>query len=153
MDVGKQGLDLIKHFEGFRALAYQDEAGIWTIGYGTIKINGVPVKQGDICDEEMALDYMHDDLQTFVAHVNRVVKVPLKQHQFDALVCFTYNVGVGALSSSTLLKQLNAGIPIVEKRFTDWNKVTVKGVLTPSTGLTRRRKAEFRLFSTGQVVF
>lgn len=151
MITSDKGKELIKHFESFKGKAYFDEAGVCTIGYGTTVIEGRKVQPTDECDLGTALIHLSNDLRVFEAAVSKLITVPLAQHQFDALVCFTYNVGDGALATSTLRKHINAGIPVVEKRFTDWNKITIKGVLTPSAGLTRRRKAEFHLFSTGQI--
>jgi len=151
MITSRAGKELIKHFESFRSQAYKCPAGVWTIGYGTTVIAGRPVFSGETCTEIQASEYLANDLRVFEAAVAGAVRVPLYQHQFDALVCFAYNVGVGALSSSTLLRNINASIPVIEKRFTDWNKATIKNVLTALPGLTRRRKAEFYLFSTGQI--
>lgn len=151
MITSDKGKELIKHFESFRGKAYFDQAGVCTIGYGTTIINGRPVQPTDECDLGTALIYLSNDLRVFESAVGRLITIDLKQHQFDALVCFAYNVGEGALASSTLRKHINAGIPVEEKRFTDWNKIKINGVLTPSAGLTRRRKAEFHLFSTGQI--
>jgi lysozyme len=151
MNTSSKGIALIQAFEGFRATAYKDIAGIWTIGYGTIVINGRPVKAGEICTTEQAIGYLYSDLRAFEAAIQREVKIPLLQHQFDALACFAYNVGVGALKASTLLKNINARLPIEERRFTDWNKAKINGVLTASPGLTRRRKSEYYLFTTGLI--
>jgi len=151
--ISNLGIDLIKHFESFRAKSYKDSAGVWTIGYGTIIIGGVPVGPNMMCTEAQAIEWMAHDVVKKERHVHRLTKVDLPQHQFDALVSFTYNVGEGALAQSTLLKRINARLPVEEARFTDWNKARVNGVLKPLGGLTRRRKAEYHLFTTGSLRF
>lgn len=108
MSVSAKGVDLICSFEGLRLTAYDDGVGVWTIGFGTIKYpNGVRVKRGDTCTLEQAKSYMKHDLIEFEHTVNSLVKVPLNQNQFDALVSLTYNIGSGAFKGSTLLKKLN----------------------------------------------
>ncbi|OCY91085.1 lysozyme, partial [Acinetobacter pittii] len=102
------GLNLIKGFEGKRLNAYDDGVGVWTIGFGTIKYpNGVRVKKGDTCTEQQAETYLKNDLTKFEVAINKLVKVPLTQNQFDALASFTYNLGETNLANSTLLKKLN----------------------------------------------
>lgn len=87
------------------------------------------------------------DLVRFEKAVSAAVKVTLTQNQFDALVSFTFNLGVGALQSSTLLKLLNAGdYAGAKKQFAAWNKLRENGVLVVSKGLTKRRTAEAALF-------
>jgi len=139
MKIGQQGIDLIKHFESLSLVAYKDGAGVWTIGYGTTKIDGTPVKQGMRCTEE---------------EVSKLVDgVAISQNKFDALVSFAYNLGSGALKISSLLRNIKRDSPITEKNFTDWSKIRVNGILTPSAGLTRRRKSEFTLFSQNKLQF
>ena len=92
MKTSQSGVNLIKGFEGKRLNAYDDGVGVWTIGYGTIKYpNGIRVKKGDTCTESQAESYLKNDLVKFENAINRLVKVPLNQNQFDALSSFTYN--------------------------------------------------------------
>ena len=100
----EKGLALIKHFESFKANAYICPAGVWTIGYGTTQ----GVRPGQRVTEAQALAMLARDLIRFEVAVKNLVKVPLTQYQFDALVCFAYNCGAGNLAASTLLKLLNA---------------------------------------------
>lgn len=151
--LGPQGIELIQHFESLELKSYPDDAGVWTIGWGTTRINGVPVRPGMTCTKAQATQWMQADCRAFEAHILRVVKVPLSQHQFDALVSFVYNVGADGFTGSTLRKRINARAFVEEARFTDWNKATIKGVLTPMAGLTRRRKAEYHLYTTGTLRF
>ncbi|MGJ3251504.1 MAG: lysozyme [Elainellaceae cyanobacterium] len=134
-----KGLRLIKSFEGLRLEAYLDPVGIWTIGYGTTS----GVRPGMEITAAEAEDLLKRDLRRFEAAVSRNVKVPINDDQFSALVSFTYNVGEGALASSTLLKLLNQGdIRGAADQFLRWNKAGGRVL----AGLTRRRKAERALF-------
>jgi GH24 family phage-related lysozyme (muramidase) len=138
------GKNLIKSFEGKHLSAYQDSVGIWTIAFGTIKYpNGIAVKKGDKCTDAQADQYFNNDLIKFENSVNTLVKVPLTQNRFDALISFTYNLGGSALASSTLLKKLNAkDYKGAAAEFPKWNKAGGKVV----SGLTKRRDAEMELF-------
>lgn len=144
MKTSNSGINLIKSFEGKRLKAYDDGVGVWTIGFGTIKYpNGVRVEKGDTCSEEQAESYLKNDLVKFENAINRLVKVPLTQNQFDALASFTYNLGETNLSSSTLLRKLNTkDYKGAADQFERWNKAGGKVM----NGLTRRRKAEKELF-------
>lgn len=97
--------DRIKKFESCRLTAYQDAAGVWTIGYG----HTGSVYTGMQISQEQAEDLLKEDLKRFEAAVNRYVTGALTQGRFDALVSFSFNVGEGALKKSTLLKKMNAG--------------------------------------------
>ncbi len=139
MKTSKNGINLIKSFEGCRLQAYLCPALIWTIGYG----HTGNVKKGDKITEVQAETLLTIDLQKFENAINTAVKAPLNQNQFDALVSFVYNIGIGAFKTSTLLKHLNAseyGLAAVQ--FERWNKSHGKIL----SGLTRRRKAEKELF-------
>jgi lysozyme len=141
MKIGAKGIALIKQFEGFKNSAYLDTGGVPTIGYGTTK----GVKMGQIITESKAEEYLKRDVSSAEVTVNKSVKVPLTQNQFDALVCFVYNVGSGNFNSSTLLKLLNAGkYDQVDDQLLRWNKDNGKVI----AGLTRRRQAEGVLFNT-----
>lgn len=130
---------LVASFEGLRTAAYQDGGGIWTIGYG----HTGDVHEGDTCTREQALEWLSYDLATADAAINRLVKVPLNQHQFDALVSFTYNVGQGNLAKSTLLSLLNQkAYDGAASQFLVWDKIA--GVSSP--GLAIRRAKEKALF-------
>src|SRR5689334_10414697 len=91
--------DFIKSKEGLRLKAYQDSAGVWTIGYGTIIYEDLkPVKKGDVITKERAESLIEREIVSKSAKVNAAtVSVSLNQNQFDALVSFTYNAGTGAL--------------------------------------------------------
>lgn len=136
MKTSQAGKDLIISFEGIRLQAYKCPAGVWTIGVGST----VPaVHAGEVITKQQALARFDKDLTKFENAVDRLVKVPLTQNQFDALVSFTFNVGEGALAKSTLLKKLNAGdYDAVPAELMKWTKGGGKEL----PGLVRRRRAE-----------
>ncbi|WEI20155.1 lysozyme [Acinetobacter proteolyticus] len=144
MAASQVGINVITSFEDLVLTAYDDGVGVWTIGIGTtVYPNGIKVKKGDTCTLDQAKSYFAHDLKRFEASVNNLVKVPLSQNQFDALVSLTYNIGTGAFSGSTLLKLLNQKqYREAAAQFTRWNKAGVKEL----RGLTRRREAERDLF-------
>ncbi|NEP62923.1 MAG: lysozyme [Symploca sp. SIO2G7] len=133
------GVSLIKSFEGLRLKAYQDAVGVWTIGYGTTR----GVKPGQEITEAEAEALLKTDLNRFERAVIQAVRVPINDNQFAALVSFTYNVGSGAMRSSTLLRKLNRrDIYGAANEFPRWNRAGGRVL----AGLTRRRNAERALF-------
>ncbi|MDU9394301.1 lysozyme [Pseudomonas sp. zfem002] len=139
MRTSQRGLSLIKSFEGLRLHAYQDSAGVWTIGYGATR----GVKAGMSITRDQAERMLLNDVQRFEPEVQRLVTVPLSSNQWDALICFTYNLGAANLESSTLLRLLNSGDYLgAAEQFPRWNKAA--GKVLP--GLVRRRAAERDLF-------
>lgn len=144
MNISENGLAFIRAFEGFSPEAYQDSVGIWTIGYGwTHPIDGIPIHDGMMITSNKAERLLRSGIKKYEQDINRYVKVPLTQNQFDALVSFAYNLGSQALNQSTLLKLLNAGnTQGAAEEFLRWNKAG--GRILP--GLIRRRKAERELF-------
>jgi lysozyme len=146
--ISPAGIKFIQSFEGFSSKAYDDGVGVWTLGWGTIQYeNGVRVKKGDEVTVARALELFMHDLSRFEVAVRKNVKVPLNQNQYDALVSFTYNVGIGGFSGSSLLSKLNSGnYQGAADGLLSWNKGRVGGVLREIKGLTRRRKAERDLF-------
>lgn len=142
---------LIIDFEGEYLDAYLDPVGIPTIGYGTIfnYDENRPVKLGDKITKDTAIRFLRTECAKIIPQIKKLVRVPINQNQLDALTSFVYNVGIGALKNSTLLKLLNEGKPKneVAEQFLRWNKATNKqGVLITLPGLTRRRIAEKNLF-------
>ncbi|MCO5936141.1 lysozyme [Mucilaginibacter sp. RB4R14] len=151
MILSKRGIAVIKNFEGLRLNAYQDIAGVWTIGYGSTRYNdGKPVKPRDIlANEAQAETLLKCTLTNYVNAVNKGASVHLSQDQFDALVSFIYNVGTGVVRSSTLFKKLNAGnYRGAADQFLLWNKITDPhtGKKVVSKTLTQRREEERALF-------
>ena len=144
MQTSDKGIALIKQFEGCKLTAYQDSVGVWTIGYGwTQPVDGKPIRAGMTIKQETADRVLKTGLVSYESDVSRLVKVGLTQGQFDALVSFAYNLGARALSTSTLLRKLNAGdYAGAADEFLRWNKAGGKVL----NGLTRRREAERALF-------
>ena len=144
MQTSDKGIALIKQFEGCKLTAYQDSVGVWTIGYGwTQPVDGKPIRAGMTIKQETAERLLKTGLVSYERDVSRLVKVSLTQGQFDALVSFTYNLGARSLSTSTLLRKLNAGdYAGAADQFLRWNKAGGKVL----NGLTRRREAERALF-------
>ncbi len=139
MNISKEGIDLIKHFEGCRLEAYEDAVAVPTIAYGRIK----DVKMGDSCTQAQAEAWLDEELHEYEGYINDAVTVALTQNQFDSLVSWVYNLGPSNLKSSTMLKVLNkeqyADVPEQIQR---WNKAGGKVL----EGLTKRRNAEALLF-------
>lgn len=143
MKVSDAGIKALCSFEGFRTNAYQDSAKIWTIGYGSIKVKGVPVKQGDTITVEEAMEQKLEDLKWVEKAIERHVKVPLEQHQYDALVCLIYNIGEPNFRTSTLLRKLNAGKYLeAAEEFLKWNRAGGRFI----QGLMNRRQKERLMF-------
>ncbi len=139
MKPSNKSIELVKHFEGFESAAYLCPANVWTIGYGRTK----NVREGDVITEIRAERDLLEELEEFGEQVLSVVDVELNQNEFDALTSWTYNLGVGNLRSSTLLKKLNAGDKnSVPSEMLRWNKANGKVL----NGLTRRRQAEADLW-------
>lgn len=138
--VNDAGVALVREFEGCRLDAYRCPAGIPTIGYGA---TGPDIRMGMVWTQEQADARLVEDLARFADGVERLVEVDLSDNQFAAIVSFAYNVGLGALAGSTLLRKLNAGdYEGAADQFPRWNKGG--GRVLP--GLVRRRAAERDLF-------
>lgn len=121
-----------------------------TVGYGnTYHPDGKPVRKGDKITKQQAEAYLPIIVKTFAISVSQALKVNLQQHQFDALVCLAYNIGVGNFEKSTLLKLINkgAGMDEIEKWWLVWNKAKGKVL----NGLTARRKSEFHLYKEATI--
>lgn len=147
MKISQAGIDLIKRYEGLRLKAYKCSAGVWTIGYG----HTAGVKPGTTITRGQAEAMLTADLVEFECYVNQLVKVPLKQYQFDALVSFCFNVGpdidadtiAEGLGDSSLLRKLNRGdYAGAADEFSKWVKAS--GQVQP--GLVKRRESERTLF-------
>lgn len=156
MQMSTHGLELLEQWEGFKANVYKDSAGLPTIGVGhlltkselssgKIAINGLPVQYSNGLTDQQVLDLLSQDVKPAEQAVTNNVKVPLNQNQFDALVSFTFNVGVGAFTSSTLLKVLNqqqyTEVPTQLLRWTRAGGQVVQG-------LVNRRQNEINLWNS-----
>jgi lysozyme len=142
MEFSAAGLELLKKSEGFRARVYMDAAGVPTVGYGHRLLHPDSFKDG--ISEAEANDILTSDVRHAMQAMERLVKVPLTQGQYDALVDFTFNLGAGRLAGSTLLKLLN------KRRY---EQAAAELLLWDHAGavelkaLHERRKAEYELWS------
>ena len=155
MELSDKGVKLITEFEGLYLKAYDDRGkkggGVWTIGFGTIQYpDETPVQPGDTCTKEQAVEWFNFEIKEKEEGVTDLIDVDLTQDQFDVLVSFAYNLGIGCLKSSTLRKLLNNenydAVPHEILKFDHDNGKVV-------AGLTRRRRAEAHLWKTGELKF
>jgi lysozyme len=148
MKIDKKGLSLIAEFEGLSLKPYKCSAGVPTIGFGsTYYENGTRVQMNDLpITKQRAEQLLQHTADRFASKVANLIKKPVTQNQFNALVSFAFNVGSGALASSTLLKLVNVNPNdiMIAKEFLRWNKVGGK----PVQGLTNRRIKESALYFT-----
>lgn len=149
MRTSDAGIRFLMAHEGFRNACYNDPAGYATIGVGHL-IGKFPCSDPRaraafpraLTDQEV-MDLLRSDLPRYEEPINRLVKVPLNQNQFDALVAFTFNVGVGGFSSSTVLRRVNERrFDLVREALLMWTKAGGKTM----RGLVNRRNAEADLF-------
>lgn len=145
--INQRTINHIKESEGLRLESYPDPGSVdgkpVTIGYGTTKINGKVIKLGTKITKAQAEEYLTADLIAFGTKVLALVKVPVSDDQFGALVSLAYNIGLGAFSKSTLLKRLNAGDYVsVPEQMRRWNKNDGKFM----RGLANRREKEVALW-------
>jgi lysozyme len=133
---------IVKRFEGCKLKAYKCPAGIWTIAYGRT----TNVKPGDTCTQRQADDWLEAEFDEFELRVQSLIgKAPTTDNQLIALVSFAYNVGIGALAGSTLLKKHRGGYHAAAKlEFAKWTKGG--GKVLP--GLVKRRAAEAELYAS-----
>lgn len=152
MTPDKACIDFIKSKEVLELNAYEDIAGVWKIGYGTIRYeDGSTVIEGQTITKERAEQLLAGEIMLKSTKVNAAIQgVQLHQHQYNALVSFAYNVGVGALLHSTLLKRVkaNPADPGIRDAFLMWDKVQVDGTLVAIDGLRKRREEEADMYFT-----
>jgi len=143
--IGPRGYELIKRFEGCKLKAYKCAAGVWTIGWGTTRIQGQPVRPGLVISQDEADLLLQIDAEAHWAEAEKFLRDPqaLMQCQIDALASLIFNIGVGAFRRSTILKLINKGdAAAAAEEFLKWNKARGKVL----RGLTRRRHTERKLF-------
>ncbi len=142
MQLGAAGLDLLKQSEGFRSDSYLDIAGVPTIGYGHRILPGESFPHG--VQREQAEAILARDILEAEDHLRRLVKVPLTQGQFDALVDFIFNLGAGRFAASTLLREINSGkYQAAGEQLLRWDRAGAHEI----AALKARREAEFRLWT------
>jgi lysozyme len=135
--------DFIKQHEGLRFSAYQDSGGVWTIGYGT---TGQGIKEGLIWDQDQCEKALNNDIQIAFSGLRKIISQPLSDQQLAALLSFVYNLGLGALKGSTLLKTIEDSDWLASaKEFIRWDHVGSDEV----KGLLIRRLDEAALFLRG----
>ncbi|MCM1168884.1 MAG: lysozyme [Bacteroides sp.] len=150
MIIGKKGIDLIKHFEGFKAKPYLCPAGRWTIGYGTT--DGITKDTAPVSEAE-AEALLRKDVSFIERGLERIIPGldGLQQDQFDALCSFCYNLSIGAFQGSTLRKVVirnHNDFPAIRKEFMRWVNVSGRKM----NGLVKRREAEANLYCDGAEV-
>ncbi|MGB7985093.1 MAG: lysozyme [Terracidiphilus sp.] len=146
MQFSEAGFDLLKRSEGFRGHVYLDVGGLPTIGYGHRLLHPDSFVNG--IDQDQAQNLLVADVNNAAGAVQRLVRVPLKQGQFDALVDFTFNMGVFRLAGSTLLRELNAGqYDLAGQQLLLWDHGVIYGAEVELAGLKARRLAEFALWN------
>lgn len=137
----EQTLAFLRQWEGCKFSAYKDSAGVWTIGYGHTD----KVKEGDECTLAQAEQWLSEEAEWFEKGVIGSCKISPNPNQLTALVSFAYNLGLGNLRKSMLLRKHNIGnFAGAAAEFMKWNKARhpATGQLREVPGLTNRRKAE-----------
>jgi lysozyme len=146
MSTTSKAASIIAIFEGKKLKSYKDQAGVWTIGFGsTYNIDEKrPVKEGDTITEATALRWLKTITADLQANIKKLILVPVTKNQLDSLTSLAYNIGPTAFAESTLLEMLNSGKPKIQvaDQFLRWNKV--KKVV--NQGLVNRRLKERELF-------
>ena len=144
MEFSQKGVQLLENLEGFKPFPYRDEAGYWTIGYGTKIAQNVDgtFTVPNVTEQEAEVLLVNHCKYTIYC-INKYVTKPLTQNQFDALVVFVYNIGENEFIKSTMLTLLNEGnYADAANQFDRWIYEHGK----PSDGLKNRRAAEKQLF-------
>lgn len=141
MKISEKGIEFIIKEEGEVLTAYLCPAKVWTIGVGH---TGKDVKKGMKITKEQSRGFLKSDIKRFEDIVNKSIRIPLKQCEFDALVSFSFNVGEGAFSKSTLVNKINSSAPIreIEAQFRRW--IYGGGKVLPV--LQGRREREIKLY-------
>jgi lysozyme len=144
LTVSKEGIALIKRYEGCKTTPYRCPAGLYTVGYGHVIGNGLQLP--DEWNRTLSLgeidELLRTDLARFERGVLRYCPVPLTQSQFDALVSFSFNLGLGVLQRSTFRRKLNRGDKEAGRSLLRYNMAGGKVL----NGLTKRRNDEYKLF-------
>ena len=150
------GIAKLCGLEKLELKAYQDSAGVWTIGYGCTYMDGRPVRKGDLLHDETVARYLlMQTLRHYENGVDKAVTADITNPQFDACVLLCYNIGVGdahsGFTGSSVDRLINeeADMEDIEPHWLVWNKVHVNGVEEINKGLVYRRASEWALFSNG----
>lgn len=150
-EISSNGMKLVKESEGIRLQAYKDAVGVWTIGYGTTRINGKPIRSGQRISLEEAERLLKIGVQEHLHGALKYInpEINLNQNQVDVVADFVYNLGVGAFASSTFLRLINQNrLAEAALQLPRWNKGKVNGKLVELRGLTIRRAKEVALWNS-----
>jgi lysozyme len=152
MKTSQRGIDLIKHFEGVRSRPYRCAAGLWTVGVGHLIGNGksLPPEYNRVFTTKEINELLRTDLQRFELGVLRMLpKMQLRQGEFDCIVSFSFNLGLGAFQRSSFRQALLRGDKTVAmQNLLKYSKARVNGVPKELRGLKLRRLAEKALFES-----
>ena len=144
MKISQQGIDLIRRFEGCKLKPYLCPAGYWTVGYGHVIGNGKTKPEKQLYTQEEVNELLRTDLVRFEQGVLRYCPVHLTQFEFDSLVSFSFNLGLGVLQRSTLRRKiLRQDKQAAARNILKYNRAGGQVL----KGLTRRREAEYRMFT------
>ena len=144
MKISQAGIDLIRRFEGCRLKPYLCPAKFWTVGYGHVIGNGKTKPEKQLYTQEEVNELLRTDLARFEQGVLRYCPVHLTQFEFDSLVSFSFNLGLGVLQRSTLRRKiLRQDKQAAARNILKYNKAGGQVL----KGLTRRREAEYRMFT------
>lgn len=145
MKTSEQGLNLIKKWESLQLKSYICPSGKWTIGYGH---TGSDVIQNATITEQQANDLLIHDIKPIENVLNLGINRTLDQNQFDALVSFIFNCGMGAFNASTLKQKIlkNPKDVTIHAEFLKWKYGTRNGVKVVMQGLLNRRREEAALY-------
>ena len=144
MKISQAGIDLIRRFEGCKLKPYLCPAGYWTVGYGHVIGNGKTKPEKQLYTQEEVNEFLRTDLARFEQGVLRYCPVHLTQFEFDSLVSFSFNLGLGVLQRSTLRRKiLRQDKQAAARNILKYNKAGGQVL----KGLTRRREAEYRMFT------
>jgi GH24 family phage-related lysozyme (muramidase) len=148
MTISVDGVSLLKTFESFRGVAYQDSTGIWTIGYGSTTVAGAAVVENQTITIQNATAELMNHLQQYVVPTIQRVTIPLTQQMFDACCSLAYNIGTSAFHGSTLNHVQNSGdYASAAEHFLDWDEAG--GRVIP--GLQNRRAKEKAYYLSGGI--
>ncbi len=148
MKVSQQIIDFIKSKEKYAAKPYTCSAGRLTIGYGHVI---QPDESMKFVTKERAEKILAEDIGKIEEQLAKVMDIPLKQNQYDAIVSLVFNIGVNAFHRSTALKRIKSGdLSLVPDEMRRWDKINVNGKKVVSEGLKQRRQEESKIFLTGE---
>jgi lysozyme len=149
MKTSNEGLQLIRKYEGCKLKPYLCPAKFWTVGYGHVIGNGKEVPEKQLYTRGEIDELLRTDLARFEQGVRRYCPVPLTQFEFDSLVSFSFNLGLGVLQRSTLRRKLlRQDRQAAAKEILKYNKAGGQVL----KGLTRRREAEYRMFTNTNAI-